>query len=181
MKQSPFVPTRLLRISLTTPNAPVRLVNARQDLGTVTWCALSYVWGGDQPLKLTKSSIDHLKDAIPLEKLPATIRDAVLVSRGLGFEYIWIDCLCIIQDDPEDLTRELATMPSIYQYATVTVAASSAGHVRDGFLQQRGYHYLEIPPIKLNYISTQDNLESVLICDAWDVGPRYDLVISVEH
>jgi hypothetical protein len=52
-----------------------------------------------------------------LSELPATLLDALLVANKLGISYIWIDSPCIIQDDPQDLVTELASMPRIYKEA----------------------------------------------------------------
>lgn len=54
-ENSTFVPSRLLRLSLSDPDAPVLLINTAGN--KLEWAALSYVWGGDQPVKLTKSSV----------------------------------------------------------------------------------------------------------------------------
>ncbi|EGO51640.1 hypothetical protein NEUTE1DRAFT_32005, partial [Neurospora tetrasperma FGSC 2508] len=113
------------------------------------WCALSYVWGGDQPVKTTKETLAAHYDGIPFDALPKTIQDAVRVCRGLAIPYLWIDALCIIQGDEQDLRRELGKMPEIYQHATVTISAAWSTKADDGFLYRRGYWYQFCPPIKL--------------------------------
>ncbi|EGZ78362.1 HET-domain-containing protein, partial [Neurospora tetrasperma FGSC 2509] len=117
-----------------------------------TWCALSYVWGGDQPVKTTKETLAAHYDGIPFDALPKTIQDAVRVCRGLAIPYLWIDALCIIQGDEQDLRRELGKMPEIYQHATVTISAAWSTKADDGFLYRRGYWYQFCPPIKLQRV-----------------------------
>lgn len=56
------------------------------------------------------------------------------VTLKLGLRYIWIDSLCILQDDPEDLNREIANMANIFQGAFVTISAASSSSVHHGFL-----------------------------------------------
>jgi hypothetical protein len=56
------------------------------------------------------------------------------VTLKLGLRYIWIDSLCIIQDDQEDLSREIASMADTYQGASVTISAASSASVNDGFI-----------------------------------------------
>ncbi|EAA35399.3 HET-domain-containing protein [Neurospora crassa] len=107
--------------------------------GQCQWCALSYVWGGDVPLKTTKATQFIHKERIPIDNLPQTMKDAVDVCRGIGIRYLWIDALCIIQDDQEDLREELNHMPEVYQYATLTICAASSTSIYDGFLYRRGY------------------------------------------
>ncbi|TVY57671.1 hypothetical protein LSUE1_G010308, partial [Lachnellula suecica] len=75
--------------------------------------------------------------SIPWRKLPKSIRDGITVAANLSLHCLWIDSICIIQDDPADVTRELAQMSRIYSQATVTIAASRAETVEDGFLQPR--------------------------------------------
>lgn len=117
-----------------------------------TWCALSYVWGGDQPIKTTRKTLAAHYDGIPFDALPKTIQDAVRVCRGLAIRYLWIDALCIIQGDEQDLRRELGKMPEIYQHATVTISAAWSTKADDGFLYRRGYWYHFCPSIKLQIL-----------------------------
>src|SRR5438034_1924444 len=63
-----------------------------------------------------------------MRALPKTFQDAVLLTRALGVRYLWIDSLCIIQDDEKDWKRENPKMGEVYQYATITIAAA---HARD--------------------------------------------------
>jgi hypothetical protein len=55
-----------------------------------------------------------------------TFRDAIHVTHQLGLKYLWIDCLCIIHDSPEDWLHEGSMMADIYEYALVTLAATKA-------------------------------------------------------
>ncbi|KAL5331075.1 hypothetical protein ACEPPN_000604 [Leptodophora sp. 'Broadleaf-Isolate-01'] len=100
------------------------------------YLALSYCWGGDQPIKLTQLTLESMRTGITLSTLPKTIRDAVYVTRSLGIEYLWIDALCIIQDSQEDKEREIANMGHIYKNALLAIIAISAGNVHDGFLDR---------------------------------------------
>lgn len=59
---------------------------------------LYYAWGGPQPLMLNVSSQSSLQTRVGIHGFPPTIRDAIRATRELGFEYIWIDALCIFQD-----------------------------------------------------------------------------------
>lgn len=58
--------------------------------------------------------------------LPATFRDAIAVTRSLGYQYLWIDSLCIIQDDRHDWGVEAEQMASIYKNGALTLAAAAA-------------------------------------------------------
>ena len=50
----------------------------------------------------------------------------ITITRKLGFDYLWIDSLCIVQDDIEDWKHESASMEGVYTSAYCTVAATSA-------------------------------------------------------
>jgi hypothetical protein len=69
--------------------------------------------------------------------MPRTIQDAIIATQELGVRLLWIDSLCIIQDDAEDIAFEISQMPSIYNSATVTIAASRAKSTSEGFLHKR--------------------------------------------
>ncbi len=75
-------------------------------------------------LQLTRQNSSSLKKQISLTQLPKTFADTVLVARCLGIQYIWIDSLCIIQDDKQDWKAEAAKMWQVYANAYVNVAAT---------------------------------------------------------
>jgi hypothetical protein len=60
-----------------------------------------------------------------------------MIARYLDFDYIWIDCLCIVQDDREDWNREAASMADVYSEAVLTIAASRSRDCSDSFLSDR--------------------------------------------
>ena len=74
---------------------------------------------------------------IPLEHLPKTFQDAIVVVKSIGFRYLWIDSLCIIRDDAEDWRREAARMGSVYSNAVITIAATGARDRREGLFLKR--------------------------------------------
>ena len=145
------MPTRLLQIESATGKARICLVETLKT-HLVNWAALSYVWGGDQPLKTTAASIAEMRAGIRAERLPQTLQDAITVCTALGLSYLWVDALCIIQDDNGDLLQELASMPQIYRRAWVTISASTSASVTEGFLQGRCYSHT-LMPISLPYVT----------------------------
>jgi hypothetical protein len=72
--------------------------------------------------------------ALPVEGLSKSLQDAILLTRALGIQYIWIDSLCIIQDCDEDKHREMARMANIYKNAIFTISAARAKSCDEGFL-----------------------------------------------
>lgn len=137
-KEPALLPTRVIDVggTLTQPRLYIS-----GDGETGEWAALSYCRGGDGHLTLTATSLDGLQSGIPLSDFPPTLRDAVLVARALGIQYLWIDALCIFQDDMDDRRLEASKTSDVYTYAVVTIAATSADSMADGFLDRREPHF----------------------------------------
>jgi hypothetical protein len=132
------MPTRLLEIehfhAQTYPRLRLRETFGREF---APYAALSYCWGGEQPITTTSQNINQHLIRINYTGLPKTIQDAITVASRLGLRYLWVDSLCIIQNDRQDKTFEIGQMPSIYSQARVTISASRASNVQEGFLQSR--------------------------------------------
>ncbi|KAF5711582.1 hypothetical protein FGLOB1_4941 [Fusarium globosum] len=104
---------------------------------TVPYIALSYCWGTDNTVTLTEATLIPYQSEIPLASLPNTIRDAITTTRDLGYEYLWVDSLCIIQDSKPDWIKESSQMGSIYGSAALTLAAAGASSVQDPLFCRR--------------------------------------------
>jgi hypothetical protein len=81
------------------------------------------MWGNTKvlaPLRTLKSNYKAMLGEIGSQDLPRNFIDALVVCAGLGIRYLWIDSLCIVQDDGEDWKREAGTMHLVYRYAEVT-------------------------------------------------------------
>lgn len=141
------LPKRVVAVGDET-NTDIRLVETELQIpahatGPPGYIALSHCWGKTVHLTTTKSTFTQRKANIPWAGLRPTFRDAVLLTRRLGLEYLWIDSLCIIQDDAQDWVNESAKMASIYQGAQLVLAATSAVDGDGGCLAPRGA-YLEV-------------------------------------
>ena len=108
-----------------------------------SYAALSYCWGPKQYPNLiaTKASFNDMLENIPLSCFPLTLRDGIAVTRGLGIRYLWIDALCIVQDDDDDKDKEIPQMRQIFSNAHCTIIAATAAHCHAGFL-----HVRDLPP-----------------------------------
>ncbi|KAH8173596.1 heterokaryon incompatibility protein (HET) domain-containing protein [Sarocladium implicatum] len=69
--------------------------------------------------------------------MPPSFQDAITITRAIGLRWLWIDSLCIVQDDEDDWRRESQLMGSIFENSEVTLAASHAKDSWQGFLHQR--------------------------------------------
>jgi hypothetical protein len=93
---------------------------------SVTYAALSHMWGDNTvvpPFRTMKSNYKSLEEDIDGRDLPRNFIHAVRVCARLGITYLWIDSLCIIQDDSDDWEREAGLMHLVYKYAEITLVA----------------------------------------------------------
>jgi len=92
------------------------------------YVTLSYVWGTTPTLRLTTANKNRmmepgaLRDARQL--LPRTIQDAITLVDRLGEKYLWVDALCLVQNDAEDVQAGVDVMNLIYQHSVFTIAAA---------------------------------------------------------
>ncbi|KAL0264108.1 hypothetical protein SLS55_000052 [Diplodia seriata] len=100
------------------------LVPAPKD---TPYLALSYVWGRVETVNTAKSNLDQLQEPGALQvlmdqgKIPRTIRQAIQLVRLLNERYLWVDGLCIVQDDYDMLKDQLNRMASIFAHANAVI------------------------------------------------------------
>ena len=144
----------------TPPELPLRVIDVEGLEGMhsprlieskgirARYVALSHCWGPPErpPLRTTISNLqDHLQQ-INWPDLPKTFKDAITTVREIGLQYIWIDSLCIVQDDQEEWLRESVKMGSIYERADLTIAASHSPDSWYGlFLPRSASPTVELP------------------------------------
>lgn len=140
---------------------------------TAKYACLSYCWGQrasetahqtpyrrqESIATTTKANIDQYSIHLPLEILPKTLRNAISVTRKLDIKYLWVDRLCIIQDDEIDREEQLECMGDIYSNAYLTISAASAKCCHDGFLHKRKHEDL----IRLPCQSPSGDVGSVIL------------------
>lgn len=99
-----------------------------------SYAALSYVWGPATVFKTMQDNIEALMqpEGLPVPSFPKSIRDAMALAKELGFQYIWVDSLCIIQDSTEDKVQQLRMMDRIYSRASLTIVAAAGSHADAG-------------------------------------------------
>src|SRR5256885_7715423 len=114
-------PTRLIQIN----EKGIRLCDPRKLPKFPPYATLSHCWGGLDIFHLKKWNRDSLFENIPMDKLCNTFNDAIKVTRALGLSYLWIDSLCIVQDDNDDWRRESALMSDVFTNSVVNIAATA--------------------------------------------------------
>jgi Heterokaryon incompatibility protein (HET) len=126
--QDTRLPSRVLDVGIHNSPWDPYLLESNGKCGR--YVTLSHRWppnlssmAPNLSLKTTSQSIDQRRQGIPLSRMPATFRDAVIVCRKLCICYLWIDALCILQDSDEDWAKEAPQMGSVYSNAVFTISA----------------------------------------------------------
>lgn len=132
-----FVPTRLVKVTRTSDEAVSAHLVIQDEIESDTpYLALSYCWGTQMPCTLTTENVSQFRESLP-HALPKTLSDALSTTLFLGYNYIWIDCLCIMQNSRQDWEQEAASMGSVYQHSVCTIAAVGANNVHEGCFFER--------------------------------------------
>lgn len=129
-----ILPSRLVHISRDDPNELKLCITKGMHGEYVT---LSYCWGEGTFFKTVANNIDGLLRGFHASELPKTLHEAVQISHKMGFEWIWIDSLCIQQDDIDDWSRESSLMGKVYGNSAFTICADSTSSTDDGIFKQR--------------------------------------------
>ncbi|OIW27819.1 HET-domain-containing protein [Coniochaeta ligniaria NRRL 30616] len=129
------LPARLLALD----SEVTRLIMSTELQAPAQYAALSHCWGSNQPLRLQRNNLEQFRQGISPTELCKTFLEAIAVARHLGIRYLWVDSLCIMQDDPDDWLRESMKMSQVYSNAAVTIAASGA---KDGLAGRKRLYAL---------------------------------------
>ncbi|KAF2006678.1 HET-domain-containing protein [Amniculicola lignicola CBS 123094] len=145
--QTTTLPRRVLDVLLDDGSKGVRLHESEWDGDSQRFefgefLTLSHCWGsGKAVLKTTTETIESHKKLIPWSTLPRTFQDAVMLTRSLGFRWLWIDSLCIIQNDPEERLRASYHTDQIFSNSFLTIAATSSADSNDGLFLPKAQPY----------------------------------------
>lgn len=145
--QTSPLPTRLLDVS----NLDMVVLREMDGLPRDQYVALSYSWGNGARFRTLRHNATKHRRGIPVRDLPATFQDAISIANWIGYRYIWIDAMCIVQDDPVDNANEIRNMGDIYRYAVLTICAQGAASSHDGLFANRNPS--ELHPCETSAIS----------------------------
>ncbi|KAH8710106.1 heterokaryon incompatibility protein-domain-containing protein, partial [Phaeosphaeriaceae sp. PMI808] len=129
------LPRRVVDVGSEETNEAPRLFESNGELNY--YISLSHCWGRGQHFVTETANLRERCTAICWASLPKTFQDAITITRKLGIRYLWIDSLCILQDDSADWDIELAKMGDIYKNSYLTIAVVSASDDQTGFLGPR--------------------------------------------
>jgi hypothetical protein len=119
-----FLPTRLINLQPGWKGLDVRLEDSHSVRSGSLYVALSYCWGHHRPACITTlETLARNKTRIPWDALPLTFQDAAAFTLSLGVQYLWIDSICIIQEDEKDWQQEAGKMYAAYKNSYLTLAA----------------------------------------------------------
>lgn len=148
-----WLPSRLVDVG-SQADEFVRVVSTAGTLDPTktSYLALSHCWGTKSFETLNQDTQKDFDSGIHHSRLVPNFLDAVQATRYLGFRYIWIDSLCILQGSTDDWRRESPLMNMVYTNAVLTLAASDSVDAYGGLFRERDPalrmpHKIEIPYI----------------------------------
>lgn len=148
----PWFPTRLLHLGSGVQHT--RLVVTKDNPPSGPYITLSHRWGSQSYTKLKSSTFTQLQRAVDIPSLPQVFQDAIVVAHRLGVHFIWIDSLCIMQDedDRSDWDIESQTMDKVYYYSFLNISATKS----------------------------LDGSESLFQTNSWDCDPFFEMDLFVD-
>ncbi|KAI1086969.1 heterokaryon incompatibility protein-domain-containing protein [Rostrohypoxylon terebratum] len=146
------------------------------EVDSIHYATLSYVWGSHFPsLSLRRENYDLFRFVGGLGPdtpgMPTTIQDAMKIVQEIGIRYIWVDALCIIQDDREDWSRIAPLMDAIYGNSTLNICAAFGSDNMTGIPgspltpRSASQSTAEVNDIKL---TVMQSVESKIISSPWN-------------
>ena len=133
-----WYPSRLLHLS---QGREVKLVVPKHSPPKGVYITLSHRWGDHLSTKLNQSTMVQLQHGIDVARLPKTFQDTIMIADYLEISYLWIDALCIIQDEDDntDWEKESQNMDKIYSCAFLNVSATRSLDGSESLLKNRDW------------------------------------------
>lgn len=171
--QSDWLPTRLVDIS-DYEKGLVRVVDSctlPRDCGEL-YLALSHCWGRKAFRVMTEDSREEFREGVFFSSLVPSFQDAIAVTRQLGFRYVWIDSLCVVQGSREDWSKEAPIMNKVYRNAFLTLGAMASPHGYGGLFRSRDPEMTGPCPFKIRS-EEEGDMECLLVnSDFWETEVR---------
>ncbi|KAF2273032.1 HET-domain-containing protein [Westerdykella ornata] len=168
-----FRPSRLVHVQGMKGNIiQARLESDTKMLDAVNYLTLSHCWGSGKFFTLRKDNLEQLQKTIVVKDLSKVFQDALLATLELGFSYIWIDSLCIIQDSEEDWLRESSRMGEIYKNSSCNIAATGFSDGSRGLYVERDVSRLTCHKVSAGWGGVWPHTDEPLKRDYYPVNPR---------
>lgn len=178
-QRRPWLPTRLIdtikydkgRVGIVDSSSVSRRRRSRKRGSrkrNISYLALSHCWGRKPFLVMREENKKEFEKCVPISSLAPNFQDAIFVTRQLGFRYIWIDSLCIIQGSAEDWRLEAPTMNQVYRNAFLTIGAMASPDAHGGLFRDRDPDKLNACPITIR--TEADGVMDCLLVksDVWE-------------
>lgn len=133
-----FIPRRLIDVGSWDESCEPFLVELQEP---ASYACLSYCWGPntENVLKTTTNNLAAHFKHIRFSSMPPGIQDAVTVCRGLNIRYLWVDSLCLIQNDLKMWLQDASSMDLIYLNSHVTIAVQEPETCNKHFLGKQSF------------------------------------------
>ena len=133
------LPSRLIYVGDDDDDVRLYAAHDEEQGSRPSYATLTHCWGPSGiEAATTQQNYGRRLQAIEVESLPRTFQHAIIATRRLGLQYVWIDGLCILQDDAEDWLKECNRMGSIYANCTINLVAAAADGSSVGCFFNRG-------------------------------------------
>ncbi|KAI1028754.1 hypothetical protein LB503_002163 [Fusarium chuoi] len=150
------IPTRLIDVGPKDGAVSPKIVTTNSSF-EIEYLALSYAWGsGHDFAKTTASNLVEMTKHLPWDDLAKTVQDAIIFTKKLGYRYLWVDSLCILQSEgpddqqhKDDWSYEAARFGKYYENASLTIAASGAISSQQGLFLDRPALDFDPQPVTL--------------------------------
>lgn len=170
---SGWLPKRLVEIS-GDGSGRIRVVNSSALPATpgTRYLALSHCWGREPFLVLDQDNQAEFARGVFISSLAPNFRDAIYTTLKLGFRYIWIDSLCILQGSRKDWEEQAPVMNKVYKNSHLTLGALASPDAHGGFFKERNPEMVRPCPFKIR--TEDDGLVDCLVIksDFWEKDVR---------
>ncbi|KAL2689150.1 hypothetical protein Neosp_003202 [[Neocosmospora] mangrovei] len=146
------LPTRLLDI-LAGDGGSIKLHETREEEKDM-YIALSHCWGPNglpDEAKTTNATKEDRKRGIRIDDLPKSFQDAITICHALGIRYLWIDSICIIQQDKDDWEKECSRMRDVYRNSYLTISVARSRDSSEGCFSSRPSKHLSTKIGSINH------------------------------
>ena len=145
----------MLDLGVDDTSSTLRLKETKGERGR--YITLSHRWGDpNHQFSTTKANLSNLLHGVPIDELCPTFKDAIAITRKLGIQYLWIDSLCIIQNDSQDWKLESGKMADVYSSSYLTLAVTHGADGQQGCFSTRwtrGNGNLDLPRMKFKAVT----------------------------
>ena len=120
-----YLPKRLIDVGWLGRRPPRLVMSEELEDTDIRYATLSYCWGNANFCTTKENESSHRQE-LPLQLIPDTLKDAFTLTQDLHIQFLWVDALCIVQDDHTEWKIEASKMQDIYAGSSITIAATDA-------------------------------------------------------